>query len=110
MRKKQDSAGWTWITGRLASRLAEDPPALRRWGWSGLVSQAGLALGIAARIQGEFPSFGATFAAMAVATVALNELVGPVLFKTALDRTGESAGQAEEDEAPEPADSGLSPG
>ncbi len=31
---------------------------------------------------------------MAVATVALNELVGPVLFKTALDRTGESAGQA----------------
>ena len=38
---------------------------------------------------------------MAVATVALNELVGPVLFKTALDRTGESAGQAEEDEAPE---------
>ncbi|MGZ6132908.1 MAG: cation:proton antiporter [Myxococcaceae bacterium] len=103
-------AGWTWSTGRLASRLAEDPPALRRWGWSGLVSQAGLALGIAARIQGEFPSFGATFAAMAVATVALNELVGPVLFKTALDRTGESAGQAEQDEAPEPADSGLSPG
>ena len=63
-------------------------PTLRRWGWSGLVSQAGLALGIAARIQGEFPSFGAAFAAMAVATVALNELVGPVLFKTALDRTG----------------------
>jgi len=103
-------AGWTWGTGRLASRLAEDPPALRRWGWSGLVSQAGLALGIAAKIQGEFPSFGATFAAMAVATVALNELVGPVLFKTALDRTGESAGQAEQDEAPEPAGSGLTPG
>ena len=56
--------------------------------------RAGAALGIAARIQGEFPSFGATFAALAIATVALNEQVGPVLFKTALDRTGESAGQA----------------
>jgi Kef-type K+ transport system membrane component KefB len=91
-------AAWTWGAGRLASRLAEDPPTLRRWGWSGLVSQAGLALGIAARIQGEFPSFGATFAALAIATVALNELVGLVLFKTALDRTGESAGQVEQAE------------
>jgi len=95
-------AGCTWGAGRLASRMAEDPPALRRWGWSGLVSQAGLALGIAAKIQGEFPTFGAAFAAMAVATVALNELVGPVLFKTALDRTGESAGQAETDAAEVP--------
>ncbi len=88
-------AACTWGAGRLASRLADDPPGLRRWAWSGLVSQAGLALGIAARIQGEFPAFGAAFAAMAVATVALNELVGPVLFKAALDRTGETARQAE---------------
>lgn len=103
-------AAGTWGAGRLSSRLADDPPPLRRWGWSGLVSQAGLALGIAAKIQGEFPSFGAAFAAMAVATVALNELVGPVLFKTALDRTGESAAQADQEEAPEPAGSGLTPG
>lgn len=96
-------AGCTWGAGRLASRLAEDPPALRRWGWSGLVSQAGLALGIAARIQGEFPAFGAAFAAMAVATVALNELLGPVLFKTALDRTGETARQVEPEDAREAA-------
>ncbi|HSP18295.1 MAG TPA: hypothetical protein VLQ79_02200, partial [Myxococcaceae bacterium] len=100
-------AGCTWGAGRLASRLAQDPPTLRRWGWSGLVSQAGLALGIAAKIQGEFPSFGAAFAAMAVATGALNELVGPVLFKTALDRTGESAGQAEPD-APEVPEAAIS--
>jgi len=91
-------AGCTFGAGRLASRLADDPPALRRWGWSGLVSQAGLALGVAARIQGEFPAFGTAFAAMAVATVALNEMIGPVLFKTALDRTGETARQAEPEE------------
>jgi hypothetical protein len=29
----------------------------RRWGWSGLVSQAGLALGIAAAVSKEFPAF-----------------------------------------------------
>jgi Kef-type K+ transport system membrane component KefB len=96
-------AGCTWGAGQVASRLAEDPPTLRRWGWAGLVSQAGLALGIAARIQAEHPSFGTAFAAMAVATVALNELVGPVLFKTALDRTGETAHRDEPGEVPEAA-------
>ncbi|HTS79597.1 MAG TPA: cation:proton antiporter [Myxococcaceae bacterium] len=94
-------AGCTWGAGKLSSRLAEDPPALRRWAWSGLVSQAGLALGIAAKIQGEFPAFGAAFAGMAVATVALNELVGPVVFKAALDRTGETAHLAEAEEIAE---------
>jgi hypothetical protein len=41
---------------------------------------------------------------MAVATVALNELVGPILFKTALDRTGETASHGDTEE-PEPAPS-----
>jgi Kef-type K+ transport system membrane component KefB len=75
---------------RITARLAGDPPELRAWGWAGLVSQAGLALGIASRMQGQFPAFGAQFGALAVAAVALNELVGPVLLKLALDRSGES--------------------
>jgi Kef-type K+ transport system membrane component KefB len=83
-----------WITAvvgaQLSGRLAGDPPEVRRWAWAGLVSQAGLALGIAARLQTEFPTFGAEFGALAIAAVALNELVGPVLFKLALDRNGES--------------------
>lgn len=96
-------AGCTVATARVSSRLAGDPPSLRRWGWAGLVSQAGLALGIATKIQKEHPGFGTGFAAMAVATVALNELVGPILFKMALDRTGETASHGDAEEpAPEP--------
>ncbi len=83
------------VGARLTARLVGDPPELRAWGWAGLVSQAGLALGIAAKMQGQFPSFGAQFGALAVAAVALNELVGPVLFKLSLDRAGES-GRANE--------------
>jgi hypothetical protein len=41
-------------------------------------------------MQNQFPAFGAEFGALAVAAVALNEMVGPVLFKLALDRSGES--------------------
>jgi Kef-type K+ transport system membrane component KefB len=76
---------------RIAGRLANDPPVLRRWAWSGLVSQAGLALGLAVIVAREFPAIGTGFRALAIATVAVNEMVGPILFKLALDRSGETS-------------------
>jgi Kef-type K+ transport system membrane component KefB len=82
---------FSWLAARVASRLAGDPPAVRRWGWAGLISQAGLALGLAELVGRSFPSFGSGFRALAIATVAINEMVGPVLFKLALDRLGESS-------------------
>jgi Kef-type K+ transport system membrane component KefB len=75
---------------RLGSRFAGDEPIVRRWGFAPLVSQAGLALGMAAIVERAFPTFGPGFRALAVATVAVNEMVGPVLFKVSLDKAGES--------------------
>ena len=86
----------TFGANAASTRLAKDPPILRRWGWTGLVSQAGVALGIASSIERANPSFGSAFKALAVATIAMNELFGPIFFKLALDSTGESAS------APEP--------
>jgi Kef-type K+ transport system membrane component KefB len=80
----------TWIAARVGSRLADDMAVVRRWGWSGLVSQAGLTLGLSVVIERTFPGVGAGFRSLVIATVAINELVGPVLFKLALDRSGES--------------------
>ena len=77
-------------TARLSSVLAKDEPAIKRYGWAPLISQAGVALGIASIIAHKFPSFGAGFRDIAIACVALNEMVGPVLFKLALDRAKES--------------------
>jgi Kef-type K+ transport system membrane component KefB len=81
----------SFVAARISSRLAQDPPTIRRWGWSGLISQAGLALGLANLVARSFPSFGAGFASLAIANVAVNEMVGPVLFKLALDRMGETS-------------------
>jgi Kef-type K+ transport system membrane component KefB len=75
---------------RIGSGIAKDEPVVQRWGWSCLVSQAGLTLGMSALIERAFPSFGSGFRSLAIATVAVNELVGPILFKFALDKTGES--------------------
>jgi Kef-type K+ transport system membrane component KefB len=81
---------FTMIAGRISGRLAEDPPVLKRWGWSSLVSQAGLALGLSVVIAKAFPSFGEGFRSLAIAAVGINEMIGPVLFKFALDRSGET--------------------
>lgn len=84
-------AAVTWVGSQVAGKLAKDPPALRRWGWTGLVSQAGLALGLSLVIAKDFSSFGPAFRSLAVATIAVNEMIGPILFKLALDRTGETS-------------------
>jgi|HubBroStandDraft_6_1064221.scaffolds.fasta_scaffold35248_3 Kef-type K+ transport system membrane component KefB len=80
----------TWGASLIAGRFANDSPTLRKWSWSGLVSQAGLTIGLSTIVAREFPSIGTPFRALAVATVAVNEMVGPVLFKLALDRAGET--------------------
>ena len=41
-----------------------------------------------------FPSFGPSFRALAIATIAINEMVGPVVWKIALDRSGEAGKMA----------------
>jgi Kef-type K+ transport system membrane component KefB len=80
----------SYVAARISSRLAGDEPALKKWGWSSLVSQAGFALGLSVVIAKAFPTIGAGFRDLAIASVAINEMIGPVLFKLALDRAGET--------------------
>ena len=84
----------TVISHGIGSRLAQDEPVVRRWGWAPLVSQAGLTLGLSGVIERAFPTFGPGFRSLVVATVAINEMIGPILFKLALDRSAESGKQA----------------
>jgi Kef-type K+ transport system membrane component KefB len=80
----------SWVCSRIASALAKDEPQVRKWAFAPLISQAGLALGMAALVEKQFPGFGTEFKALGIAAVAVNEMVGPVLFKIAIDSTGES--------------------
>jgi Kef-type K+ transport system membrane component KefB len=78
--------GSTWV----GSRLVEDQPAVRRWGWMGFVAQAGVTLGLASLVAERFETWGPDFKTLVVALIAVNQLVGPVLFKLALTRVGET--------------------
>jgi Kef-type K+ transport system membrane component KefB len=84
----------TVLIAIVSSRWAKDPPMLRRWGFSSLVSQAGLTLGLGVVVARAFPEFGEAFRNLVIATVAINECVGPILFKIALDRAGETSVEA----------------
>jgi Kef-type K+ transport system membrane component KefB len=60
--------------------------------WMGLVSQAGVTLGLAILVAAEFSDWGRAVQTLVVAMIALHELVGPILFKAALERAGEVGG------------------
>jgi len=53
------------------------------------VTQAGVALGLARTVMTRFPVWGADFYALVVATIVLNQAVGPPLFRAAIVAMGE---------------------
>lgn len=84
----------TFVASRISSRVAKDEPVVAKWGWAPLISQAGVALGMSQVAARAFPSFGRGFGDLAIATIAMNEMFGPIIFKFALDRVKETRAPA----------------
>lgn len=78
-----------WVTTRIPAALAGSGPAVVRFGWMGFVAQAGLSLGLAARIGRELPGIGPALATLVVAAVVVNQLIGPLLWARAIRSAGE---------------------
>jgi len=70
-------------------RIAGAEPQVARYAWTGLVSQAGVALGLATIVADRLPVVGLAMQTLIVGVIAFNESVGPVLFRRGLDRAGE---------------------
>mmetsp|Transcript_12591 Transcript_12591/g.25647 ORF Transcript_12591/g.25647 Transcript_12591/m.25647 type:complete len:715 (-) Transcript_12591:464-2608(-) len=73
--------------------IADEPNHHNKIAWQAYVTQAGVALGLAKKIHGQFPEWGDEFATLIVAMVVLNQIVGPPLFKRALSVLGEAGRQ-----------------
>jgi hypothetical protein len=88
------------VAGTVAvGRLAGAAPAAVRWSWTGLMGQAGLSLALAATVVKALPEIGDILRSLVLATVAVNQIVGPILFRLALGRCGE-VGAADQPAAP----------
>jgi Kef-type K+ transport system membrane component KefB len=83
-----------------AGRHPSVTPALAREGWLGLVSQAGVALGLAQVARRAFPEWGVSLETLIVAMIGVHEVVGPICFRTALVRAGEVTEENRDAEAP----------
>jgi Kef-type K+ transport system membrane component KefB len=89
-----------WAGATLGARWSGAGEAEQRYVWMGLISQAGVALGLVAVIANAYPSRGAEMRTLLLAVIALNTVIGQVVFKVALSRAkeivGEEIGEAEQ--------------
>jgi Kef-type K+ transport system membrane component KefB len=81
--------GLVYAGSTAGARLGQADPVVTRYAWTGLVSQAGVALGLATIVADRLPRLGLAMQTMIVGIIAFNESVGPVLFRHGLDRAGE---------------------
>jgi Kef-type K+ transport system membrane component KefB len=94
-----------WGGTQLGGRWGKASALERRYVWMGLVSQAGVAIGLATIIAQAYPDQGAQIQTLFLAVMAVDQTLGPILFRQALARSGElaenGAEEAGEEGAPE---------
>jgi Kef-type K+ transport system membrane component KefB len=76
----------------LGARIGKADEATRAFGWMGFVSQAGVSILLAALVGNTFGELGRSLETLIIGGVAINELIGPVLFKMGLGLAGETSG------------------
>jgi len=86
-------AGSIWAGCRIGMRWAgvsgDEGAMLKQHVWTALIPQAGVAIGLAAAVADTYPERGGQIRTLFLALVALNQAVGPILFRRALAKSGE---------------------
>ena len=70
--------------------MAGDPKKYYTVAWMPYITQAGVAVGLAALVGTAFPGWGHKFETIIIAIIVINQIVGPPLFKWALNFVHES--------------------
>lgn len=83
--------GGKYLGTGAGARLAGSPRVVKNYLGLALVPAAGVSLGLALLAQSTFPSFGTLLFNAVLASVILNELIGPPLVKFAIFRAGEQS-------------------
>lgn len=78
-----------WAGMKLGASYAGIQPPASDLVWMGMISQAGVTLGLTLIVAAEYPTWGTTVQTLTLALIALHQLAGPVLFRAALSRAGE---------------------
>ncbi|HRJ41140.1 MAG: cation:proton antiporter [Caldilineaceae bacterium] len=79
-----------FIGSFIGGTVAGEPMRHNRIRWLAFITQAGVALGLAQTVAVTFPEWGQSFATLIISVVVLNEVIGPMLFKWAINLAGEA--------------------
>ncbi len=78
-----------WAGSQIGARWAKAEPEAGRYMWMGLISQAGVAIGLASVMASVYPQRGEELQTLFLATLTVNQTLGPIMFRLALLRSGE---------------------
>jgi hypothetical protein len=53
-------------------------------------SLAGVSIGLATLVQRQLPEIGHSLSTVVLAVISINQIIGPIMFKIALNRVGEA--------------------
>ncbi|HEX6643943.1 MAG TPA: cation:proton antiporter, partial [Gemmatimonadales bacterium] len=93
-----------WAGTRLGARVARLPKEETGMLWMGLVSQAGVAIGLVTVAAEAYPAVGGDMRTILLSLIAVNETVGAVLFRRALVRSREVHAPGGGRPSPQPAE------
>ncbi len=91
-----------WGGCAIGARMGNASLFERRYTWMGLIAQAGVAIGLVTVIAEAYPERGAAMRTLFLSVIAINQLVGPILARLALVRSGEVSAEPEQPAATSP--------
>jgi hypothetical protein len=78
---------------RISGKIAGDKKGICNIAWLGFITQAGVSLGLLSEVVRRFPEIGGDIQSILIAAITANQIVGPMAFKYALNRAGETEKQ-----------------
>ncbi len=80
-----------YLSNFLAGFVLKEDKIVKHYSWLGFIGQAGIAVGLANIIERSIPGeLGAILKSLLIATVVINEFLGPILFKYLLVKAKEN--------------------
>ena len=79
-----------YIGSYFSGKLARDRPKIYKNTWLGFITQAGVSLGLLMEVARRFPEIGLSIQTILIAAITINQIIGPMAFKYALNKVGES--------------------
>lgn len=73
----------------IAGVMIREDNAIKKMSGFGFIGQAGVSIGFAKIVADTFPEWGMSFQTLVLAVVGINQILGPILFKLALKKSGE---------------------